>query len=248
MVQHRPSCGSYSSRFGYPPTLHSDHWKLPHCVGMRTEDVKRKLETRRFYCPSSTERSRLIELFDRANRGFMSYDGCSVTELRSFANDRQLDLDISGTTKEELVQLLDQADEEATFDHFLDLPAELRARIYTFHIIGFDAMHSPTPPPITEVCQLVRKETLSLFYRIGRFKLELAAKYRDGFVIGRKDTNVRMTRPLSRFLSGTRKLNLQLIQRLQLHVNLMDVNIRRRPNYLGTTVWDLDLTHKDRNY
>lgn len=64
-----------------------------------------------------------------------------------------------------IINLLEEADEDATFDQFLELPPELRNYIFMLQFQTFDpfTLGQPLSPPITTVCRQLRQETISLF-------------------------------------------------------------------------------------
>ena len=102
----------------------------------------------------------------------MSYDGCKIIELRQFCTQRCLAVD-SKIGKQDLIQRVEVEDKQATFIRLLDLPAELRNRIYTLHVEEFGDLEMPLPPPITEVSCQLRHETLSLFHQSCRLFVDV---------------------------------------------------------------------------
>jgi len=78
---------------------------------------------------------------------------------------RSADSALEKMSKADMIRLLEQADDNATFKHLLALPVELRLRIYSFYYASIDDGEWYAPPPITEACHLVRGEALPLFYR-----------------------------------------------------------------------------------
>ena len=171
MVQYRPTTA-------YATTLHG-YWKLEdydkaHSSRHELQSILRK---RKFYVKSSTTKERLAKLLSRSDRGLLSYDAYTVSELRKFCTQRQIFLS-GNENKQALVDMLEIEDEEAEFDKLVDLPAELRNHIYSLHFQDFPILGRPVPPPITEVSPQLRKETLQLFYQTCRVKVDLAAGVR----------------------------------------------------------------------
>lgn len=122
---------------------------------------------------TSSSRSRLEVLCQRAERGLCIYDKLTVSELRGCVAARQLHSATTPTKKADLIEFLEQADEHVTF-RFLDLPPELRVHVYTYHLQSLSTMkgHFPTQPPITTVSKLLRQESLPLFYQNCTFQVD----------------------------------------------------------------------------
>lgn len=113
-----------------------------------------------------TDSHRAVELYRRAERGLISYDKCRVHELKHFVKSRRLrDNTAAPTKKRQPVALLENADDTITFDRFMELPPELRLRVYDYHISSFETV-SAEPVPILQGCRLVRQEARLLFYEI----------------------------------------------------------------------------------
>ncbi|EGP82891.1 uncharacterized protein MYCGRDRAFT_97004 [Zymoseptoria tritici IPO323] len=64
-----------------------------------------------------------------------------------------------------MIQSPEEADDNITFDKFLNLPPELRERIYNIHLESLElgGLVNLSPPPITRTCQVVRHESLYAF-------------------------------------------------------------------------------------
>ncbi|KAI5359876.1 hypothetical protein Slin15195_G117360 [Septoria linicola] len=59
-----------------------------------------------------------------------------------------------------------------TFHRFLDLPPELRNRIYETYFAEFKTpLYAPSQPPITKVSRQLRAETLAMFYGSSTFRI-----------------------------------------------------------------------------
>jgi hypothetical protein len=114
----------------------SDYWKLDH--GPRTkQDLLSILEPKgRAY--KSTSVAHLRVLYSHYQRGLLSYEGLRASELETFISQRALPPRIDKRpTVSNLKRLLELADDDATFDRFLDLPPELRQQIYDHY---FDSL------------------------------------------------------------------------------------------------------------
>lgn len=116
-----------------------------------------------------------------------------------FIKDRRLEL--PNTTPRRLwatlVARLEEADEDATSERFMDLPPELRERIASYYMADLESpvykedgddsvcmpanddgstkrvLEHPTQPPLTQTCRLLRQETLPLFYKNCTFMIHL---------------------------------------------------------------------------
>lgn len=131
-------------------------------------------------------------MLDRADRGLLSYDDCTLEELQRFVHDRGLTATKAvedGEDKKKVVALLEAAGEEQVqFRKFLNLPPEFRIcltnsmlkipyrpleankcgqlNIYKMHFTISEKLHSRAQPlPVCSVSGLVRQETLKLFYQ-----------------------------------------------------------------------------------
>ncbi|EME85245.1 uncharacterized protein MYCFIDRAFT_196061 [Pseudocercospora fijiensis CIRAD86] len=71
----------------------------------------------------------------------------------SFARQKCRTITTIPNSKLGLVKLLEKADEEMSID-FMDLPPELRCRIYEFHIASLEMPRRPAQPPITKVSRI----------------------------------------------------------------------------------------------
>ncbi|KAK4496621.1 hypothetical protein PRZ48_012601 [Zasmidium cellare] len=147
------------------------------------------------------------ELLHEARRlalGRLNYKACTTKELTQFIKERGIQGPEGARKKKELVAVLEAADEEATFDRYLDLPTELREHVASYYmaelvspVYGSDLngtgvcmpnadefelkekrLSTPTQPPLTRTCRLLRKETLPLFYQTGTFDLGFNYSYR----------------------------------------------------------------------
>ena len=122
---------------------------------------------------------RLQDLVDRDNRGLLRYTNCRKPELVIFARQRRL---IKTTTKlllarEKLISLLEAADNDFLFEHFFELPAEIRNMIYELALTtddcNMEVVHVADPESwrrilqqtsLLEASPLLRQEALPLFY------------------------------------------------------------------------------------
>lgn len=169
------ACTCHFTKEGYPLRT---YWALPCPIDTRAKTAHDGLKRHRFGIPKKTEDYRAIELYGRAERGLISYDTCRVQELKTFIESRQLAEETPVPVKKpQLIALLEQADDNAIFSRFMDLPPELRLRIYTCHFSSFPTVGAE-PLPILQVCRLVRQEARLLFYEISRFAVKL--NYRSG--------------------------------------------------------------------
>ena len=103
-------------RTGYTPRGECrDYWKLTPVVGMRAFLLE-SLEQKGVKHPKGLSKARLSCISLRVQRGLMVYDSCGVSDLRSFAATRKLNIpDLNRCKKWDLVAHLEKADEEATF-------------------------------------------------------------------------------------------------------------------------------------
>lgn len=183
MVQY----SKYSSAYYRTPDLvNKDYWKLDNTENNDQTQLLQRLQARGIACtPTSNQhgdRDRLAHLYSRAQRGLPFYDDMSYHELHRFCQSRRikLPLDDERHDRNRLQSILEQADEDATFDRFLDLPPELRVRIYEMHKASLDFGDFSVAPPITSVSKLVRVEALSVFFHERLFLIHGVSRGRLG--------------------------------------------------------------------
>jgi hypothetical protein len=146
-----------------------DYWKMRDGQSLYYAYILRhELETNNFFAFKNTSTSRLRALFVRCQRGLPSYEGIPLRDLKRYAAQRALPpMDKKVTTLGAAKARLEQADDEATFDRFSDLPPELRQMIYTFYYTSsyrFGVSNHKSQPPITRASHETRRESLPLFY------------------------------------------------------------------------------------
>lgn len=140
----------------------------------RNRIAERHLQAHGAYAPDQATLQRLMYLVRRLDRDFLSYGNCSGPELKVFADARGIEYPQDRKRmKKEMVRALERADDDARFIRIMDLPAELRVRIYEYycldlgHWFGFGPGYVPlehAQPPLTMVCRLMREESLKVFY------------------------------------------------------------------------------------
>lgn len=187
-----------------------NYWKL-RCTKHTTITQARKAMPP-LYCPRDAKRDRVMNLLYRAERGLLSYGYYTKANLQVFVEDRRLQDTIPATaTKSEMIAGLEKADDDATFSRFVELPPELRVRIYEYHFHTFGSVDTPAQPPVTLVSRLLREEALPLFYEIGRFKFTAFPRYGG---VGQRTTVLNDNgRQLLKVLSGD---GLSRIRKLEL--------------------------------
>jgi len=79
--------------------------------------------------------------------------------LRDFS-----ETDIFERNKPEMVAKLEMADKKSRFPRFLELAPELRNMVYLYAMDDKRRVR-PAPPPISRTCQLIRAESLPVFFK-----------------------------------------------------------------------------------
>jgi hypothetical protein len=152
------------------------YWKLGFYTNKTTLELREYLAAHRYQCPQNANKKTLMDAVGRCQRGLLSYEKSSADELRGFClarklsspSERMQDLQVPC-----LVDMLEKADDkvEGTFSRFMELPAELRNRIYELHFRDYDEIPTEhNPPPITQVYE----ESLPLFYKCVTFTWDLS--------------------------------------------------------------------------
>jgi hypothetical protein len=137
---------------------------------------------------------------DRDNseeRGLLDYEKCTAAELMLFIQSRGLsmpittlpkpstkdalrdgaedsDLESVELNKKDYIVILQQADDAAVFDRFLQLAPELRTIVYQIYYGDFARLPTmPHQPPLTLVSKDIHAEALPIFYTNCTFFLRL---------------------------------------------------------------------------
>lgn len=152
-------------------------WKLIRLEGLTCSRIKDSLRGAGYRFNASANKEQLIQQHLRCQRGLLSYAQCTTAELRTFCVARGLasTQEVKHMRSPNLVHRLSEADNGETFNHFLDLPAELRVQIYELYFEGFHASGStpraPYPIPLAKSCTVVRREVMPVY--LGTFTYEL---------------------------------------------------------------------------
>ena len=142
-------------------------------------DARAALQKKKFYFRKAEKKDRLWTLYHRMQRGLPSYDQWTVPQLEGRFKARRLTIFAEKVRKTDLVEALELSDEDVRFEKFMDLPPELRVRIYTMHLQDLPTLpDGPHQPPICLVSSQIRKESLPLFYSKCVFNLWLNASFK----------------------------------------------------------------------
>lgn len=123
--------------------------------------------------------------YSRQQRGMLIYDRCTAEELRTFCTSRGLECPKKARTISQVAEFrktctdrLENLDDNGClFARFLDLPPELRVRIYQWYksslVLNYiSGYRGGRPPPITAVSRLVQTESLPVFCELFDFDYE----------------------------------------------------------------------------
>ncbi|KAM0715351.1 hypothetical protein Q7P37_008849 [Cladosporium fusiforme] len=148
------------------------YWKLGFFEPFTIRSANEYLENRGYPSRKRASKATALQAASRCQRQLLPYWLCNLQELRTFCESRSLEPkknNFSGC-----VSALEQADDEATFDRFLQLPAELRNTIYEYHFSDMRTIPEiHRQPPITQVSSQLRKEAQPLFYNCCTFKMTI---------------------------------------------------------------------------
>jgi hypothetical protein len=165
-------------------------WKLDSGGGHSKNWLLGMLKDKHYTCRSRTY-ARIHEHFVRCQRGFLSYEGLPIRELRLFIKQRGIPI-IAGKkpTLSSLKTQLEQADDNLTFDRFYGLPPELSQKIFQQYFDSFGEYRDSSgnyrfgrpvwggQPPVTMASKQTRQEALPLFY--SRCQFEIAPRLSGG--------------------------------------------------------------------
>jgi hypothetical protein len=155
------------------------YWKLGFYTNKTTLELQEYLAAHGYQRTKNANKKKLMDAVGRCQRGLLSYAKFSADELRGFCFARKLSLPserMQDLKVPHLVDMLEHADDdvEATFPRFMELPAELRNRIYELHFQDYDEISTEHDlPPITEVAR-IGTEALPLFYKCVAFTWDLS--------------------------------------------------------------------------
>lgn len=195
----------------------NDYWKLSPPGSRKGKDFKAALAEAQYHHLQSASKSRLIELYSRAQRGLTSYEACSKETLKTFCARRGLQISKPKSKKGELIQLLEKADDDQTFVRFMDLPPELRVHIYELSFKSFGRLDYPAQPPITQVSRLLREESLPVFYKTCTFMITVPNPNLAG-----RSGNLSLSSSTRAFLDHTSDENLNTVRRIWLTGPVVD--------------------------
>lgn len=114
----------------------------------------------------------------RIDRQLPNYEACPLYQLRKFVTDRKILPNPNIFTHKDLARILKAADDDVQFTRLLDLPPELRCNIYSWYMAAFPGdLKTPTQPPLTRICRLVREEATPIFYQASNLQFRLLCVY-----------------------------------------------------------------------
>lgn len=112
-----------------------------------------------------------------------------------------------------LVETLEKDDDEPSFHKVMDLPAELRVRIYEFYIEDFPiALYKPTQPPLATISRHIRNEFLPVFYKRHEFVLKMR-------LITKKGCRLQWTPHTDCFIKSLHPHHLAMIRKINIEVH-----------------------------
>jgi hypothetical protein len=144
----------------------NEYWKLDSGNRLRSYRLREELRDGNYSVLKSVNNTRLRALYIRCQRGLLSFEGMPSHELRLHAARRGLTVAPNATLTSIKAQL-EQADDDATFDRFTDLPPEIRQIIFQYYMDDTLARRKPKSiyqPPLTMTSRMIRRETLPMFF------------------------------------------------------------------------------------
>lgn len=200
-------------------TQRDDYWKLQDYRSLTVKQMRATLAERNYHVGSTRDTGRLRRCLRRSDMGLMSYANYTNKELRQLIRARGIKTDFGPRNigqRVDLIEALEHADNNRKFENFTRLPPELRNRVYEYYFSEFKkTLLSPKQPPLTLVCNLVRRETLPIFYANCTFELNLVARWFSG---GTGFLNLIMPADTLLWLYATRAENFADIQHIEVKV------------------------------
>lgn len=140
----------------------NSYWKLGLYQDKTAREAVEYLDNRGYLCRENASKAVALDAIGRYQRGLMSYEGLSVSDLDSLCKTKGLST--KAKTSSRLVRALEKADGNTSF-RLLDLPPEIRNMIYEFHFLDLaDVDRAHVQPPLTLASTQLRTEALPLFY------------------------------------------------------------------------------------
>ncbi|GIZ37463.1 hypothetical protein CKM354_000090800 [Cercospora kikuchii] len=169
-----------------------DYWKLVDPKSVSEGDMKFYLRSKNVTPRNSDNRVSLEHAFLRAQNGRPDYRFYDSAELETICQARGLPHEESRSTN---AKTLNQADKRQTFDQFMELPPELRLKVYKYHFADIcerTSEREPIPgscrgdeiggmllpePPLTKACRMIRAESLPTWYDDTTFNVAIGLQW-----------------------------------------------------------------------
>ncbi|EME83962.1 uncharacterized protein MYCFIDRAFT_195148 [Pseudocercospora fijiensis CIRAD86] len=125
----------------------------------------------------ATSDDRVKAQYRRIQRGVLLYETCSSEELQVFCQQRGISLPrssnrITRRARDDLIKILESADENITFHKYKNLPAELGLLVIEAYMSSVPSSNiSATPPPICGVSRSLRHDSMIIFHQTLRLNL-----------------------------------------------------------------------------
>jgi hypothetical protein len=149
------------------------YWRLHENYGNSIAAMREKVEAQGYEIDTKKfKKPDFVKLLQRQDRGLLCYNKCSNKELEIFATARKVTCYIDSNRSKRVSKLLRdltietlmEADEVPRFEKFLDLPIELRTRIYEMYDADLpETLYLPTKPPLARICHQIREELLPVY-------------------------------------------------------------------------------------
>ncbi|KAK6396738.1 hypothetical protein LTR65_008636 [Meristemomyces frigidus] len=187
------------------------------------EELKTRLRSEGYTVPNRMLKGELVQMQQRVDCGHICYEKCTDAELQRFVIDRRL-TPMTPNSHYAAKMALMREDARLRFGRFVNLPAELRNRIYQHYVSEFDdILTTPTQPPLARVCKQLHNEVLPVFYRSRKFHIVFERRPARGS----GPTTFRMDSRTALFLTSLSKESIAEIRRLHVRVNYVRVEDTR---------------------
>lgn len=213
------------------------YWRLRDIEKPTKAELEAELKQIGHSVFKSTKKAYLSLQADGAKRGALDYHKIKLGELDDFVRARGLSLRIDSEEDDEhttVIKALWRADKRRSFPRFLDLPPELRIRVYEYHFASMPPKLRPcSQPPITKTSKLARGETLPMFY--GTFDFELLIDHHETSRL----SYLRPPNEVELFLAKTTAQNFRNVRKL--HFRVEKPRIGADSKYMGQCMVSCDL-------
>ncbi|KAK5701932.1 hypothetical protein LTR97_004750 [Elasticomyces elasticus] len=150
------------------------YWRFNKIKNMSKEEL-RLLADNAGYPTQAYTKTALQKYAERVERSLLCYYKCSNEELQQFAQERGIAAPAGAFQRSKFITTLESADQQTTFERFMDLAPELRISVYEYYLAGLPkVLYCPVQPPLSRICRRIRTEIMPMFCNMTLFWLDMS--------------------------------------------------------------------------